>query len=160
MNLDPSNWTVEQSTVLKRLRLRWGLTLIVNAPLPFVALPITGSNWVGQQPGQAAANAMMFSIVFGVAALAIGMFTRNQIYKANWKGEVVSPAGYLKANVIFFIAVTVGAFAIFLLGVLNRYPAPTFAAAPIVIGLLVFNFPTGKPMRPALPRIDVERDLQ
>ena len=31
--------------------------------------------------------------------------------------------------------------------------APTFAAAPIIIGLLIFNFPNGRPMKPAPPRL-------
>ncbi|MFN3168130.1 MAG: hypothetical protein ACE37H_13800 [Phycisphaeraceae bacterium] len=148
-----------QTAALKRLRLRWGGALILNAPLPFVALPITGSEWITQAPDDAATSAMVTAVVLGGAAVAGGLFARNQIYKANWQGEAVTPAGYLKANTLFFIAVSVGALALFVLSILNRYPAPTFAAAPILIGLLALNFPNGKPMRPAPPRIDHDGGL-
>lgn len=159
VNPDTTPFNPEQAAALKRLRVRWLVALFVNLPLPFVALPITGSAWIEQAPGDAAQSVMFAAIILGGVAVAAGLFTRNQVYKAHWQGEVVTPKGYLKANTIFFAAVTAGALVLFLLSIINRYPAPTFAAAPIVIGLLALNFPSGKPMRPAPPRIDPDGGL-
>ncbi len=127
--------------------------LLVNLPLPFVALPIVGSDWIDQQPGGQAGQSMMLAIVVGLVALVAGHTARNQAYKAHWHGEVIAPAGYVKGNTLFFIALTAGALALFALSVTGGWPAPTFAAAPIIIGLLIFNFPNGRPMQPAPPRL-------
>ena len=141
-----------QEKALKQIRLRWALALLVNLPLPFIALPIVGGDWVDQQPGGAATNAMMIAVVIGFGAVVLGLFARNQAYKADWKGPVIGPDGYVRGNTYFFAALTGGAVGLFLLSVTGGWPAPTFAAAPIVIGLLIFNFPNGRPMQPAPPR--------
>lgn len=148
----------EQADSLRQTRLRWFVALLLNLPLPFIALPITGSAWIEQQPGGAAANSMLTAIVIAAAAVLVGLFTRNQIYKANWQGQAITPAGYRKANTIFFIAVTAGALGVFVLSLTTAYPAPTFAFALIFLGLLALNFPNGKPMQPAPPRMDHDGD--
>lgn len=96
---------------------------------------------------------MGLAVAIGLAALLAGHFARNQAYKADWKGNVIGPAGYIKGNTLFFAALTIGAIALFGLSTTGGWPAPTFAAAPIVIGLLIFNFPNGRPMQPAPPRL-------
>lgn len=154
-----SPFSPEQAIALRRLRLRWLVALMTNLPLPFIVLPITGSAWLEQQPGGAASQAMLLAVVLGVGSVLLGLFTRNQVYKANWRGEVISPDGYVKANTLLFAAINCGAYALFVLSVVKSYPAPTFAAAPVYAGLLAFNFPNGRPMQPAPPRIDLDGDL-
>lgn len=152
MNNEPS-FNSDQAAALKQTRLRWVIALLINLPLPFIALPIVGSEWIDQEPGSTAGQSMMIAILIGAAALITGHTSRNQAYKADWKGSVIGPAGYLKGNTLFFAALTGGAIALFALSITGGWPAPTFAAAPIVIGLLIFNFPNGKPMQPAPPRL-------
>ena len=153
MNPNEHTFNHEEHAALRQLRLRWLVALLITAPMPFAVLPITGSDWVQQQPDGSASNTMLFAILIGGAAVVAGLFTRNQLYKANWQGNLVTPAGYLKANTICFACILAGAIGLFILSVITRYPAPTFAAAPIFIGLLIFNVPTGRPMRPTPPRI-------
>lgn len=148
----------DQAGALKQLRLRWGLALLVNLPLPFVTLPIVGSDWINQQPGGQAGQAMALAVVIGLAAIIVGHVARSQAYKAHWQGDVIGPTGYVKGNTLFFAALTGGALALFGLSVLGGWPAPTFAAAPIIIGLLIFNFPNGRPMQPAPPRMEIDGD--
>lgn len=142
----------DQAAALRQTRLRWVVALLINLPLPFVAMPIVGSEWVDQQPGDAATNAMLLAVAIGGIALGLGHFARNQAYKADWKGDVIGPAGYIKGNTLFFAALTGGALSLFVLSIVGGWPAPTFAAAPVIIGLLIFNFPNGRPMQPAPPR--------
>lgn len=158
MNNNDPTFNPDQTAALRRTRIYWAAALLINLPLPFIALPITGSDWISQQPGNAAKNAMLLALVIGAGSLVLGLFARNQIYKANWSADVITPAGYVKANTAFFIAATLGALGLFVLSVVTNYPAPTFAAAPIVIGLILFNFPNGKPMLPAPPRIGNDGD--
>ncbi|MGB0768773.1 MAG: hypothetical protein ACPGYV_13815 [Phycisphaeraceae bacterium] len=153
MNNEPS-FNQDQAAALKQLRLRWVVALLINLPLPFIALPIVGDEWINQDPGGAAAQAMMFTIFIGIAALITGHMKRNQAYKAHWKGDAITPRGYVQGNTHFFAALTFGAIALFVLSITGGWPAPTFAAAPVIIGLLIFNFPNGKPMLPAPPRLD------
>lgn len=126
--------------------------MVLNLPLPFVALPIVGSDWINQEPTGQAGQSMMLAVMVGLVALIIGHVARSQAYKAQWKGEAITPAGYIKGNSLFFTAITGGAVALLGLSMAGGWPAPTFAAAPIIIGLLIFNFPNGKPMLPAPPR--------
>jgi hypothetical protein len=148
VNNEPT-FNSNQAAALRQLRLRWGVALLINLPLPFVALPIVGSAWIDQEPGGAAGQSMLLAVVVGAACLVAGHIARNQAYKAHWQGDVITPDGYVKGNTAFFVALTAGAFALFGLSVTGGWPAPTFAAAPVVIGLLIFNFPNGRPMQPA-----------
>ncbi|MGB1123820.1 MAG: hypothetical protein ACPG4Q_01320 [Phycisphaeraceae bacterium] len=143
----------EQKSALQQLRLRWVIALVINLPLPFIAMPIVGSEWLSKEPSGAAGQSMLMAVVLGAAALLVGHFSRNQAYKADWKGELIGPEGYVKGNTFFFAALTGGAIGLFLLSISGGWPAPTFAAAPIVIGLLIFNYPNGRPMQPAPPRL-------
>lgn len=153
MNNNEPPFNPTQAAALKQTRLRWAIAMLINLPLPFIALPITGTDWIDQQPGGAAGQSMGIAIVIGIAALIAGHVARIQAYKADWKADVIGPAGYLKGNTLFFAAITAGALALFVLSVTGPWPAPTFAAALPVIGLLGINFPNGKPMRPAPPRL-------
>lgn len=156
---DPS-FNPDQTAALKQLRLRWMVALLTNAPLPFITLPITGSEWIEQSPGDDATNALLIAALIGFAAVVGGVYSRNQAYKAFWRGSLVEPAGYLKGNTLFFVAVNSAAYALFLISITTGYPAATFAAAPILIALLAMNFPNGKPMRPAPPRIGEDGGLR
>lgn len=153
MITDEPPFNPDQTASLKQARLRWALAMLINLPLPFIALPITGSDWIDQQPGGAAGQSMGLAVVIGIAALIAGHVARIQAYKADWKADVIGPAGYLKGNTLFFAALTIGALTLFGLSTTGGWPAPTFAAAPIVIGLLAFNFPNGRPMQPAPPKL-------
>lgn len=126
--------------------------------MPFVALPLTGADWLEQQPDQAQARAMIAAVIAGAVALFISLYTRNQIYKENWQGDVIQPAGYRRGNSSFVFYLTIGAMAILMISLMSNYPAPTLAAAPILLGLMAMNFPNGKPMLPAPPRIGIDGD--
>lgn len=153
--MTPTNPTLnpDQAAALKRLRLRWLAALLTNAPLPFIALPVTGSDWLEQQPGEQATQTMIVAILIGAAMIFGGLFARNQAYKAAWRNDVVEPPGYLKGNTLLFAAINGAAAVLFAISLITGYPAPTFAAAPIFVGLLAMNFPNGRPMKPAAPRI-------
>ena len=145
--------THEQRATLGRARLTWLAAMLLVSPLPFVALPLTGDAWLVDVPGASASRVTTLALMFGLAAVGLGMFTRNQAYKAHWVGDAVSPKGYLAGCRRFFVMVVVGALAMFTISLATGYPAPTFAAAPVLIGLLIFSFPNGRPMMPTPPRI-------
>ena len=52
--------------------MRWGIALLFNLPLPFITLPIVGSDWISQEPGTAAGQSMGLAIVIGLTALIAG----------------------------------------------------------------------------------------
>lgn len=149
-----------QADALRRMRWSWAITLVLTVPLPFIVMLLTGSDWLEQKPDAQARQSLGFAVAVGVGALFIGLFARNQAYKAHWRADIVEPAGYVNGNTYFFLAVLIGAVGVFLISVLAGYPAPTFAAAPIFVGLLAMNFPNGKPMLPAPPRIGEDGGLQ
>ena len=144
----------EQAHALRATRWWWGLAVFVCAPLPFLVQPLAdSSDWLERMPVAEESRAMTMALIAGAFAVFVGLFARNQAYKAGWRGEVVEPAAFTRGNMLFYAAVTVGALLIFAVALVSRFPAPSLTAAPIVLGLLVFNFPNGKPMLPAPPRI-------
>lgn len=146
---------------LQRVRLYWWSSIFVIAPLPFVVTPIAGASWVEVAPQEAYASAKQFTamvLILGAALAAAGLLARNQAYKAQWQGDVVTPAGYTRGNALFFGLLVTGAVLIAAAGVSLGYPAPTFTAAPVYLGLLIFNRPNGKPMQPQPPRFGDDGD--
>jgi len=150
---DQPPFTAEQIAALKRVKVYWVTTLLVVLPLPFIALPLTGSAFLEEQPEDGATRITMIALAIGIGALLIGMHLRNQAYKAHWRGDVVEPEGYTAGNRQMFSFIVIAAAGLFALSVLSGYPAPTFASAPILAGLLLINLPNGKPMRPHPPRL-------
>ncbi|MEM9415611.1 MAG: hypothetical protein AAGA29_09070 [Planctomycetota bacterium] len=143
-----------QDAALQRARSYWWAALMVVIPLPFVILPVTGADWLNVAPGDAFPGGARFTIMSFIAAgslAMLGMFARNQAYKSNWQGDVVTPGGYARGNLYFFAAIVLGAVGIALAGVKVGYPAPSFAAAPVYFGLLLLSKPNGKPMQPHPP---------
>lgn len=149
-----------QRRFLRKTRGSWFFSMLSQLPLPFILLPLTGTQWIEEQPDAAARQAMFLSLLIGAVAVVAGFFRRNQVYKANWRGDVIQPGGYYRANNQFFLCLSYGALMIALISGLSRYPAPTLAAAPIFAALMVFSFPSGRPMLPAPPRIDNDGGLR
>ena len=150
----------QTQAALRRVRLYWWAAICTIAPLPFVVLPITGAGWLDVLPQEAYPSAKRFTVmtlILGAALAAAGLLARNQAYKAHWRGDVVTPAGYTRGNGLFFALLASGAVGIALAGAAVGYPAPTFTAAPVYIGLLIFNRPNGRPMQPHTPRFGGDR---
>lgn len=143
-----------QRQALRRARSYWWAALLVVAPLPFIVLPIVGDAWLSVTPETAYPGAKRFTftvlVVGGVLAM-LGLFTRNQIYKRGWQADAVTPDAYALGNGLYFASLALGAVVIALAGVKVGYPAPSFAAAPVYVGLLVLGRPNGKPMSPRPP---------
>ena len=90
-------------------RLLWGLAMVLVLPMPFVAGAATatasGMAWLETEQGGAAASWNTTALTIGVALLLAGLYARNQLYKANWRGDVVTPRGYVRGNGVLFAAI-------------------------------------------------------
>lgn len=159
MNNEPP-FNESQRLALRKTRGIWFGALCIQLPMPFIILPATQTEWIEHAPSGEAKQAMVLAAIFGIISLIVGMYRRNQIYKEHWRGDVIQPDGYRRGEMAFLYSLTVGALAIFMTSFLAHYPAPTIAAAPILLGLMFMNFPNGKPMRPAPPRIGEDGGLQ
>ncbi|MEM1356093.1 MAG: hypothetical protein AAGH88_14555 [Planctomycetota bacterium] len=148
MNSNP-----EQHQALTRARLIWGLTVLTVVPLPFVAGALTGMAWLAEVPDGPGKSWNLSAVVIGLVLMAGGLFARNQAYKANWRGDVVSPQGYLRGNALLFSALAAAGLVAFGIGVWQGLPTAIYQGAIVLVGLLVFNFPNGKAMLPQPPRL-------
>jgi len=82
------------------------------------------------------------------AAVPMGYFIRNQTYKANWQGDVVTPGGYVTGNLLL-LAMLEGAGMIALVGTLLADTIwPNLLPAILAMVAQAINFPNGKAMRP------------
>ncbi|MEX0885593.1 MAG: hypothetical protein WD009_04055 [Phycisphaeraceae bacterium] len=88
-----------------------------------------------------------------VVAVPVAHIARQQTYKANWRGDAVSVNGYITGTIIYLGALEgaaiVGLIAVLVTGRL----APGLIVPAVAIILQIVNFPTGKPLQPAPPRI-------
>lgn len=153
----------EQHRALTRIRLLWGLTLALVLPMPFVAGAVTasasGMAWVETKQSGAAASWNNTALTIGVGLLLAGLYARNQVYKANWRGDVVAPAGYVRGNGVLFAAIAAAGLVALAVGIWQGLPTASYQGAIVLAGLLVFNFPSGRPMRPQPPRIGTDGEL-
>jgi len=135
----------DKNQSLKMTRLVWFALLMGQ----FVFLGVIGSGVIDIKASESMPANVLFiaNMLFLFIAIPIGLFIRNQIYKANWVGDVVQPQGYLTGNLIF-LAICEG---VSMLGLVNTMLAGKFGLPilPSVLALAVFvlNFPNGKPMQ-------------
>lgn len=88
-----------------------------------------------------------------VILMGIGYYTRLQTYKAGWRHDAVTPSAYLKGNIVLFALLEgAGLFAVILGGFVGDRLACFGIATAALIAMLI-NFPNGRPMEPAPPRL-------
>ncbi|MEE9403729.1 MAG: hypothetical protein V3V20_02445 [Algisphaera sp.] len=132
------------------LRLIWAVMLGGQAVLAVVLMnvrPAAGQG-AGVSPGLA-------WVPFGLllVGVPVAYFIRNQSYKRAWRGHAVTPAGYQAGNVAVFAVLEVAMVAGLVLGVLLRAGTPALAAVAAAFVLMLFNFPSGRPMEPTTPQL-------
>lgn len=153
MSLDP-----DQHHTLTRVRLIWALALLIVLPLPFIAATLTGTAWLSEVPDGPGKTWNVRAVVLGLVLLASGFYGRNQVYKANWRGDAVTPDGYLRGNALLFGAIALAGLLAFGVGVWQGLPTAIYQGAIVLVGLLVFTFPNGRPMLPEPPRLGEDRE--
>ncbi|MEM8736960.1 MAG: hypothetical protein AAGG38_00585 [Planctomycetota bacterium] len=103
--------------------------------------------------------------VFSASALAgfitvaltvpLAYFLRNQVYKSQWQAHAVTPRGYLTGNLVFLgLLETSGAIAS-ATAIFEQRAWPNLIPALVVLALFLANFPHGRPLDPAPPRLGV-----
>ena len=132
---------------LTMIRVIWGLLFAGQAVLAIVAAII-----IRTQPETPLGDASAIQLLTIVACVLLvtntfmGVFVRNQVYKKNWQGQVVSPAGYFTGNLLMFAFVE----GVVLLGLGLYILARSFGpgAVPTVLAMAIYavNFPHGGPM--------------
>ena len=129
-------------------RILWAALLAGQIGFMFVILVI----W-SQKADSPAQNSEDVAQIIGYIAIAmlvlltpIGYFIRNQVYKANWEGDVVTPLGYMRGNIIL-LAMLEGTAFLGLIGTLvqGSFGLPLVPAV-VAMAIQVINFPHGRPM--------------
>lgn len=82
---------------------------------------------------------------------AMAYFARSQMYKANWRGQAVTPRGYVMGNVVLLVLLnTVTLVALLAVLMIGRV-MPTLLIALLALLVQCANFPHGRPMQPRGP---------
>lgn len=151
MSISPN---MTPSLALRNLRIIWAALLggQIVFLMVIAVLAAQGTAGTGAPGGGGGAASVVVILGFVAAGLLvsgviIGLFIRNQIYKANWQGDVVTPAGYFQGNLVFLALLEgvamVGLVAALLAGTLMT---PAIIPSVIAMGIQVINFPNGRPM--------------
>jgi len=137
---------------LSRLRIIWA-ALCLSPVLLFVVLIVMMAPKAAAVPTTDPDLVKMLhyiSIGAAVVLLPLGYFLRLQTYKKNWVVNAVSPQGYITGNLLLLaLCEGVALFTIivtYLAGILMPFILPAIVASMTQ----VINWPTGKPMEPAL----------
>lgn len=147
----PESQTIpsDPKAALRTLRVIWGA--IVLSPLLMAGILLAfASNAAGVAP-----DLRSIFIYTAVAMLLVltplGYFIRNQTYKAHWRGDAITPAGYVTGNIVLLgmMEAVADVAVIFAFIVGTVLPFAYVAGAAILVMLI--NFPTGRPMEPTEP---------
>lgn len=137
---------------LAALRMIWGALLLGQLALAAVAV-VVGVG--GGSAGAGVASVLRYAAVAALVVVTpLSLFIRNQVYKANWRENAITPRGYVKANLVMLSmlgGVAVTALAMMFVTGLDWLLLSVASVAAVVQAV---NFPTGKPMRPAEPVFD------
>ncbi len=145
-----------------------------NEPTPPQALRMSRVLWVGlmipqvmfgivvislARKGQLSPTANLYPLLLYVSIgslivlTAVAYFVRNQIYKSNWQGDVVTPRGYVVANVILMVILEATSIIALIAAIVTGHAVPLLVVAGLSLLVQIVNFPTGSPMRPHGPRV-------
>ena len=141
--------------VLMTTRILWAALLVGQIVFLVVVLVIL-SRRPGGGSDQASADVGKIlgyvAIAMLVGATAVGYFIRNQVYKANWQGNVVTPQGYSRGNIVLLAMLEGVAFFGLVATLVQGSLGLAFAAAAVAMAIQVVNFPHGRPMcEPEVP---------
>jgi len=132
---------------LLRLRIIWAGILI--GPIIFAVIVMTKLGSASASP-DVIQMMTIISVAMLLVHLLIGYFLRGQIYKKNWVTDSITPQGYTAGNIILLGLLEVAAF----VGLVTTLLAGRFglatAAGGVALLFILINFPTGKPLEPAL----------
>lgn len=140
----------ERRSTLMIIRIIW-LAFILGqvsfgAVVIFMALNASTTN-------QSHLRGQMLAIACGVfiGAVGLGYFVRNQSYKKHWQGHAVTPPGFFQGNLILLAALEGSSFLTIVFVMLSGQAFPMILPAVASLAVQCANFPSGQPMRPAVP---------
>jgi len=132
-------------------RVIWAAMLMGQGMFLFVIVFLWSSGASFQPSPDTAWLLFLVTVVVLVSAVPVGYVCRQQIYKRNWVGNVITPQGYLTGNIVL-LALCEGVSMLGLVAtLLNGSFWPTLAPSVIAIGVQVINFPNGRAMHPPQP---------
>ncbi|MEM6458503.1 MAG: hypothetical protein AAF710_03835 [Planctomycetota bacterium] len=149
----------EALSPIQTLRVIWGAVLMGLVTVMGVMVFLT----LGGEPAEEAVNEsgglpIVSLIAAGllITTIPAGYFVRNQVYKANWRGDAVTAEGYQKGNIVFYALIefpaVVAAISVLVEGAVWPHLIPWL----VTVGLLLVNFPTGGPTRDESPRLGAD----
>ena len=136
---------------LMTTRLVWVALLMGQVMFLFVIVFLWSSSGAFQPSSDTAWILFLVAVVMLVLAVPVGYVCRQQIYKRNWVGDVITPQGYLTGNVVL-LALCEGVSMLGLVAtLLNGSLWPMLVPSVIAMTVQGINFPNGRAMNPAQP---------
>jgi len=107
----------------------------------------------GRAPAQGELYPALLFVSLGALVLLtpVAYFVRNQVYKANWRENAVTPRGYVTANVMLLAILESISFIALMAALVVGALVPTALIALVSLGVQAINFPNGTPMTPRTP---------
>jgi hypothetical protein len=139
------NPTQNPQDALKATRLVW-LALMLGQVIMAVAFVAIRPS----VPGSGAADTPWLlpwlPLVAVPVAIGIGLFMRSQIFKANWRGNVITPEGYIKAHLLAGAIIEAPSLLGLALMVVHQDLLLGLLPTAIALAVMAGMFPNGKPM--------------
>lgn len=136
-------------SILTTTRILW-LALLMGQVifLSVVAVLITQQS----VPANPDVGWLLFLISCGLLPvnLGIGYFARMQVYKRGWQEDRITPQAYLQGNVVMLALCEAVSFLALIAALLQGSLLPAILVSAVAMAVQVVNFPTGKPMQPAV----------
>jgi len=132
-------------------RLLWLILLMGQGFLVFVIHFVWKNVAASDEPNSSAQILTSISIGTLLVVLPLAFAVRGHTYKKYWRGNAITPRGYLNGNLVFFILCEMVSLFALLNVMLQRTYWPYVIPAVIALLAQLINFPNGKAMEPAPP---------
>ncbi len=141
---------MDRATATRTLRVIWAgmlMSIVVTAAAMLLLMK-------GQQPTLTLPIRPAI-VPFGMLMMLLpgAYFFRLQCYKSGWERFSVTPAAYVKGNIALFAVIEATAIVALVLSAMTTDHQACIIAAGVAFGLLLVNFPNGRPMEPTPPTV-------
>lgn len=146
---------LDPKKTLLNLRIIWSAMLMALLVFTLVVWFLNQSK--PAVPFETIKSIYVISAGFAMLSVMVGSFVRMQFYKRNWQNDCVTPRGYMTGQLISLACIKAACFFSLVVVMLHQTISTTMVLPVVLLIVFVLNFPTGKPMEPAVP--DFNRKL-
>ncbi len=133
---------------LLSIRIIWAMMLAGQLVFLIVVVTLLGTGFV-EGPTDLHPVAGYIGLGVLVVAAPAAHIARQQVYKANWQGEAISPGGYANGNIVHLAILEGAAIVNLIAALISGSWVPGLISALVAMAIQAASYPNGRAMQPS-----------